>query len=460
MMLARPYCAVVVLLLLAGVSRTGEGNSNPGFMARITKKGLEYVQQYVVTTLKEQLSTIRLPDLSGHSKIDLIGWVSYDFHSLKIHRFVLQNWNLNLLPELGIGVFLSNSYMSVGGDWKVNKAFITLDGSFELKANGISISLSLNLDKDQSGRPTASVTECSNSIGHISIHLSGSLSWILNLFHEIIENNIKMVLEEKVCDMVTEFTTSYLELYLRTLPVTTMIDEVASLDYRLVGAPQVTSEGLDIPFKGEFFSQSHPSHVPFEAPSMMLPPQHDRMIYLAVSQYMLNTAIWVYHHAGCMKVVIQNEDLARLYPNMEVELEVSLESEPLLTLTPGNVTLSPVIDIRGLALLPSSSDQRTLFQLRVNTNVSIAIGVNSNRIVGSVTIGSELKFEVKQSNLGNINKKLMESIFSYYTIKTIYSSLNAKLQEGFPLPLPRETSLNSVELQIHKNLLFVGAYFD
>ncbi|XP_023570637.1 lipopolysaccharide-binding protein-like isoform X2 [Octodon degus] len=401
MMLARPYCAVVVLLLLAGVSRTGEGNSNPGFMARITKKGLEYVQQYVVTTLKEQLSTIRLPDLSGHSKIDLIGWVSYDFHSLKIHRFVLQNWNLNLLPELGIGVFLSNSYMSVGGDWKVNKAFITLDGSFELKANGISISLSLNLDKDQSGRPTASVTECSNSIGHISIHLSGSLSWILNLFHEIIENNIKMVLEEKVCDMVTEFTTSYLELYLRTLPVTTMIDEVASLDYRLVGAPQVTSEGLDIPFK-----------------------------------------------------------LARLYPNMEVELEVSLESEPLLTLTPGNVTLSPVIDIRGLALLPSSSDQRTLFQLRVNTNVSIAIGVNSNRIVGSVTIGSELKFEVKQSNLGNINKKLMESIFSYYTIKTIYSSLNAKLQEGFPLPLPRETSLNSVELQIHKNLLFVGAYFD
>lgn len=42
-MTARPHC-VLVVLLLAGLSRFAEGNSNPGFMARITKKGLEYVK--------------------------------------------------------------------------------------------------------------------------------------------------------------------------------------------------------------------------------------------------------------------------------------------------------------------------------------------------------------------------------------------------------------------------------
>lgn len=40
--MARPYCVVVALLLLAEVSGFKEGASSPGFVARITRKGLEY----------------------------------------------------------------------------------------------------------------------------------------------------------------------------------------------------------------------------------------------------------------------------------------------------------------------------------------------------------------------------------------------------------------------------------
>jgi lipopolysaccharide-binding protein len=50
---------------------------------------------------------------------------------------------------------------------------------------------------------------------------------------------------------------------------------------------------------------------------------------------------------------------------MEMELEASPESEPLLMFTPGNVTLLPVIDIQAFALLPNSSDRKPLFQIRV-----------------------------------------------------------------------------------------------
>lgn len=41
-MMDRSYCVVVVLLLLAEVSKLGEGATNPGFVVRITRKGLEY----------------------------------------------------------------------------------------------------------------------------------------------------------------------------------------------------------------------------------------------------------------------------------------------------------------------------------------------------------------------------------------------------------------------------------
>lgn len=40
--MARPYCVVVALLLLAEVTRFGEGTPNPEIVAKITRKGLKY----------------------------------------------------------------------------------------------------------------------------------------------------------------------------------------------------------------------------------------------------------------------------------------------------------------------------------------------------------------------------------------------------------------------------------
>ncbi|XP_029774907.1 lipopolysaccharide-binding protein-like [Suricata suricatta] len=204
------------------------------------------------------------------------------------------------------------------------------------------------------------------------------------------------------------------------------------------------------------------------------------MVYFAVSEYVFNTASRVYHQAGRMNFTIQNQhipldspihlhtnsfrviipQLARLYPNTELELETSPESAPFLMFTPGNVTLSPVIDLQAFALLPVSSERKPLFQLRVTTDISATISVRSGRIAGSVATGSKLKLELKHSNIRYFNVELMEAILNYYALHTLYPSLNAKLKEGFPLPLPRDTYLNSLELHIHKNFLLLGANLD
>ncbi|KAG3263254.1 lipopolysaccharide-binding protein-like [Ictidomys tridecemlineatus] len=456
-MMARPYHVVVVLLLLESSARFGEGASNPGVVARITRKGLEYANQYAVATLRKELPAIRLPDFSGSFKIGWFGRVSYNFHSLKIHRFEVRNSDLSLLPGLGIRASLSNNDLSMGGNWKVKKGFINLKGSFDLKVDGISISVSLNLGKDETGRPTASVHHCSNSIGRVSVRISGSLRWILNLFHKRIESSIKRILENQICQVVKKSSDSHLKPYLQTLPVTLMIDQVAGIDYRLFGAPQVTSKSVDIPIKGEFFSQSQRTPVPFDAPAMMLPQQYDRMVYFAVSEYVFNTATRVYHQAGLLNVTISNGHLAGLFPNMQVQLEASPESEPHLWFTPGNVTIAPVMDVQAFSILPNSSDRRPLFQLRVKTNFSISISVNSDRIVGSVSPESELKLELKHSNIGSVDVEEMETIFNLFAREVIYPSINAQLKKGFPLPVPKNIFLNSVELQIHENFLLLGA---
>ncbi|KAM7127100.1 lipopolysaccharide-binding protein-like [Molossus nigricans] len=525
-MMARPYCLVVALLLLAEASSLGEGVSNPGFVVRITRKGLDYARQYGMATLKKEMATINLPDLSGSFKVGWMGSMSYEFKSLRILNFLLRNSDLSLRPGKGVTASLSNNYVSIAGNWKVKKGFITLQGTFDLSVDDVSISISLNVGKDPSGRPTASVDDCSNSVGQVSIHTSGNLSWLLNVFHERIENKLKNILKQEICGIIRQSTTTHLEPYLQTLPVTLMIDKVAGIDYSLVGAPWVTSEGLDTPFKGEFFCQSQCSPVPLDAPPIGLSQEHDRMTYFAVSQYVFNTASQVYYQAGYMNFTIRNEhiqnltksvgnhsaqgwwaptcvlseattftammscfssgfllhllqipldfpiqlhtkslgavipQLSRLYPNTELELEISPEAAPFLKFSPGNVTLIPVMNIQAFALLPNSSDRNPLFQLRARTNISATISVRSGRVLGSLTPGSKLKLELTHSNINFFNVELLETIFNYYATYLIYPTLNAKLEEGFPLPLPRDTYLNSLELQIHKNFLLIAANID
>ncbi|KAB1262849.1 Lipopolysaccharide-binding protein [Camelus dromedarius] len=352
-MMARPYCVVVALLLLAEVTRFGEGTPNPEIVGKITRKGLKYARQYGIATLKKELSAIKLPDFSGSFRICLIGNVNYVFSGLRIRRFVLLNSNLRLHTEQGIRASLFNNYVSVSGNWKVQKSFVNLYGTFDLSVDDISISVSLNFGKDQSGQPTASLTHCSNSIGQVSIEISGYLSWILNLFNERIEN----------------------------------ITFVADMFFCL---------------QGEFFGQNGSFSVPFDAPLIRLPEKHDYMIYFAVSEYVFNMASRVYHQAGLMNFTIQNKH----------SFETSPESAPFLMFTPGNVTFMPVMDIQAFALMPNSSDCKALFHLRAVV--------------------------------------LMESILNDYALHIIYPTLNAKLEEGSPLPLPKDIYLNSLELQVHK----------
>ncbi|EPY78323.1 lipopolysaccharide-binding protein-like protein [Camelus ferus] len=349
-MMARPYCVVVALLLLAEVTRFGEGTPNPEIVGKITRKGLKYARQYGIATLKKELSAIKLPDFSGSFRICLIGNVNYVFSGLRIRRFVLLNSNLRLHTEQGIRASLFNNYVSVSGNWKVQKSFVNLYGTFDLSVDDISISVSLNFGKDQSGQPTASLTHCSNSIGQVSIEISG---------------------------------------YLRSV--------------KWSGSQQpLTWSPISGLCQGEFFGQNGSFSVPFDAPLIRLPEKHDYMIYFAVSEYVFNMASRVYHQAGLMNFTIQNKH----------SFETSPESAPFLMFTPGNVTFMPVMDIQAFALMPNSSDCKALFHLRAVV--------------------------------------LMESILNDYALHIIYPTLNAKLEEGSPLPLPKDIYLNSLELQVHK----------
>ncbi|XP_073930842.1 lipopolysaccharide-binding protein isoform X2 [Castor canadensis] len=296
-----------ILLGFLLMSTLGALGANPGLVARITNKGLEYAAKEGLLALQRELYKITLPDLTGDFKIKHVGRGHYDFNSLEIHSCELLSSALKPLPSQGLSFTIADSFIQVQGRWKVRKSFLKLQGSFDLRVKGITISVDLLLGNEPSGRPTATASSCSSHIRDVEVDISGHVGWLLNLFHNQIESKFRRELESKTCEMIQDSVTSDLQPYLQTLPVTAKIDNVLDIDYSLVEAPRVTAQMLEVMFKGEIFNPNHRSPEDFLAPAMSLPEDHEQMVYFAISGYVFNMASLVYHQEGQLNFSITDD---------------------------------------------------------------------------------------------------------------------------------------------------------
>ncbi|KYO44169.1 bactericidal permeability-increasing protein [Alligator mississippiensis] len=433
--------------------------TNPGFVARITEKGLDYARQEGIAALEKKLAKLKLPDFSGSFKVKPFGNVHYEFYSLDLRSFQLPSSQIVPVPNVGLRVSVSKAFAHLTGKWKVKKRFIKDHGSFDLKVEGISISIGLKLGSDASGRPTVTTSECSTQISNVRIHISGRFGWLYKLFHKKIESSFRKTMESKVCEEVTSSVSTQLQPYLQTLPVTTKIDNVAGIDYSL----------------GEFFSLAHRLPAPFPPPALAFPTEHDRMVYLGASSYFFNTAGFVYQTAGVLVFNITDDmvpkgvefhlntstfsafipKLEKLYPDRLMKLQVMTSSAPSLTITPGGLSLMPVVDIQAYAIL-SNSSLAPLFLLSLTSNISATVAVNSSRIGGTLALG-RLKLSLKHSDVGPFSVQLLQSLMNIYGSKILLPRLNERLKAGFPLPLPDRIKLSSILLQPHQNFLLLAA---
>ncbi|XP_075294472.1 bactericidal permeability-increasing protein isoform X2 [Opisthocomus hoazin] len=419
-------CGALALCLALAAS------TNPGFVVRITQAGLDYAHQQGIAVLEKELAQLKLQDISGDFRIRHVGKVHYELSS-RDH------------------------------------------GSFDLKVENVYIKISLKLGSDASGKPTIDTSDCSTRISQVRVRFSGKFGWLYNLFHSAIESTFRKVLESKVCETVANSVRSDLQPYLRTLPVTARIDAMAGIDYSLVAPPAATAQSLDVDLKGEFFSLAHRSAAPFPPLPLALPPDHDRMVYFGASSYFFNTASFAYHAAGALVFEITDAmipkgvdfhlntstfsafvpQLEKMYPDMLMKLRLSAPSAPFLNIGPGGLLLRPVVDVQAYAILPNSS-LAPLFLLGLTGNVSAVIDVKSGHVVGSLKVG-RMKLSLKQSDVGTFQVRTLQSIMNIFASSILLPRLNARLDQGFPLPLPDRIQLSKILVQFHQNFLLLGA---
>ncbi|NXX62234.1 BPI protein, partial [Scopus umbretta] len=433
--------------------------THPGFVARITQAGLDYAHQQGIAILEEELAQLKLPDISGDFRIRHVGKVHYEISRLDLRSFQLPYSRISLVPNVGLQVSISNAFAELDGNWRVKIHFIRDHGSFDLKVENIYIKISLKLGNDASGKPTIDTSDCSTRISKVRVHFSGKFGWLYNLFHSAIESRFRKTLESKVCMNVVSSVHSELQPYLQTLPVTANIDAMAGIDYSLVAPPTATANALDVDLKGEFFSLSHRSAVPFSPVALAFPPDHDRMVYFAASSYFFNTAGFAYHAAGALVFEITDSmipkdlefhlrtstfsafvpQLEKMYPDMPMKLRLSAPSAPFLNIGPGGLSLKPVVDVQAYAILPNST-LAPLFLLSLVSNVSAVIDIKSSHIVGNLNVG----------RYGGRAVRTLQSVMNILASSILLPRLNARLDQGFPLPLLDRIQLSNTLVRFHQ----------
>ncbi|NXO78997.1 BPI protein, partial [Sitta europaea] len=449
--------------------------TNPGFVVRITQSGLDYAHQQGIAILEKELAQLKLPDISGDSRVLRVGKVHYALSRLRLRDFHLPYSRITPTSNLGLQVSISNAFAELDGDWRVKFLFVRDHGSFNLKVENVYIKIILQLGSDTTGKPTISTSACSASISKVRVLFSGKFGWLYNLFHSAIEARLRKILENKVCDNVAKSVQNELQTYLRTLPVTARIDDKTGIDYSLVAPPRTTTQSLDADLKGEFYSLAHRSPVPFSPLPLAFPSDHDRMVYFGASSYFFNTAGIAYHKAGALVFEITEAmipkdagfsldtsvfsafipQLEEMYPNMPMKFKLSAPTAPFLTIGPGGISFQPIVDAQAYVILPDSS-LAPLFLLSLVRNVSAVINVRSGRIVGSLDVG-RIRLSLKNSAVGTFQVRTMQSLMNILASSTLLPRLNARLDEGFPLPLPDRIQLSNILVKFHQNFLLLGA---
>ncbi|XP_066526679.1 bactericidal permeability-increasing protein-like [Hoplias malabaricus] len=462
-----------VLTLLTLLSPEASG-SNPGVRVKVTQKGLDYGRQIGITALQEKLKSIKIPDMSGSESVAPIGKVSYSLTGIQIVNLGLPKSQVTLVPDAGVSLSIGDAFINLHGNWRVKYLkFIKDSGSFDLAVSGLTISSTIAVKSDETGRPTVIGLNCAATVGSASIKFHGGASWLYNLFSHYIDQALRKALQNQICPLVAD-AINEMNPHLKTLNVLAKVDQYAEIEYSMVDSPVVSSSSIDLGLKGEFYNIGQHKEPPFSPIPFTLPPENSNMVYIGLSAFTPNSAGFVYNSVGALSLYITDDmipssspirlntrafgafipQIAKQYPGLMMKLLVKTVKEPSVTFKPNNATLQVNSTVTAYAIQPNST-LSPLFILNLDASVSAEIYVTGLKVAGALTL-NEIDMTLGTSYVGPFEVTPLEKIFMMILKVVVIPKVNAHLREGYPLPAIGNMNLVNTQLQTLKDYMLIG----
>ncbi|XP_041080728.1 phospholipid transfer protein-like [Polyodon spathula] len=441
----------------------------PGCKIRITARGLELLKQESLKFVEEELENITIPDLSGKE-----GRFQYTISNVRITELNLTSSDLRFQPDFGLVFEVHNSSISLNFMRRIFYWFFTDVGSINASAKGVNIHTAVRLSKDSLGRLKISNISCDAAVRRMHAEFSGTLRKVYDILASFITTGMRFLLNQQICPVLNNAGLVLLNSLLDTVPVRTKVDKYVGIDYSLLNDPVVTSENLDMEFRGMFYELQNENDTLVNYAVEPMIREYDRMVYLSLSEYFFDSGMLSYFKAGVLNIRISHDKMPRdlemllrtsyfgtimlLNPSIAeapMSMELHVTTAPRCVIKPSGTSVS-VTAVVSILLLPPGQEPVQLSSMTMECKMSAKVSMKGKKLAFHMEL-RRFKIYSNQSALESLALIPLQTPLKTLLQLAVMPIINDWTKKGVQIPLPEGMDFTEEVVENHTGFITIGA---
>ncbi|XP_032074780.1 phospholipid transfer protein isoform X1 [Thamnophis elegans] len=458
-----------LLLLLTWLGTASGAAHTPACKMRITDKGLALVKEEGLRFVEQELESISIPDLHGKQ-----AQFHYNISNVKVTHLQLNFSELRFQPEQFLAFRINNGSIGVRFRRQLLYWFFYDIGSIKAWAEGVNIHTQLRLSRDQGGRLKIANMSCNASIARMHAGFSGTLRKVYEFVAILITSGMRYIISQQICPALNHAGLVLLNSLLDTVPVRNPVDEYVGSDYSLLNDPRVTPENIDLDFKGMFFPLRNENEtLPNAAPEPLL-RETERMVYMGLSEYFFDSALFSYYRAGVLNMEFAGDEVPKdlqvllrasffgsivlLNPDVvdaPLTLKLQVTEAPRCTIRTSGTSVS-VSALLNIFLAPLNQPPVLLSSLTMESRLSAKVVLHGKALRVQLDL-RRFRIYSNQSALESLALLPLQAPLKTLLQMTIMPFINEKTMKGVRIPLPEGMDFTKETIRSHLGYLTIGA---
>ncbi|CAL8336134.1 unnamed protein product [Lota lota] len=440
-----------------------------GVRIRITDKGLEMLKYETQKFVEEELSNISMPEMKGKE-----GRFQYTITDVKIVELNITQADLLFQPELGLLFDVKDSSITLSFQRQLLYWFFYDTGTINASADGVNIHTALKLVRDELGRLKISNITCDANIAKMRAKFSGTLGRVYDILATFITTGMRFLLNQQICPALKDAALTHINAMLATIPVRSEVDSYVGIDYSLLSDPVVTSRGMDMHFRGMFFELANQNETLENVAVAPMIREHDRMVYLALSEFFFDSGMFSYFRAGIFQMHIANDRMPKdmmmmlrttyfgtimlLNPAlMEAPLSLHLEvtSPPKTSIRTSGATVA-VAAIVTVMVLPPGKPPVQLSSMTMEAKFNAKVSMKGKRLSVQADL-RRFKIFSNQSALESLALIPLQGPLKTMLQISVVPLINNWTKRGVQIPLADGMDFVEEVVEYHNGYIVIGA---
>ncbi|KAG9473745.1 phospholipid transfer protein [Eleutherodactylus coqui] len=460
--------AVYLLFLVLPVVLSKSSAQNPGCRIRITSKGLQFVKYEGLKFVEQELENITIPDVNGRE-----GRFTYSINNVRVTHLELSQSELWFQPGKQLVLDINNASISLNFQRKLLYWFFYDMGMINASAEGVHIKTELDLARDSGGRLKISNMTCNASISRMQAGFSGTLKMVYDFLASFITTGMRFLLNQQICPALRHAGIVLLNSLLNTVPVKNPVDDYIGIDYSLLSDPDVSEDSLDMDFKGMFYSLNAENDTfPNTSPALHI-KQNERMVYIALSEYFFDSAMYAYYQSDVLRLEIANEQMPKdlevllrtsyfgslmlLDPavaDAPMKLELRVSTPPRFTIKPTGTSVS-VNAILNIYLIPEDLPPVQLSSMTMESRLSARVTLKKTTLLIHLDL-KRFRIYSNKSALESLALIPLQTPLKTLLQLSVMPILNERTKRGVSIPLPEGLDFTRETTTHHAGFILIG----